>query len=132
MVCERRAIAQALVESALVIPLAILLSLSLLQVVLYVHALDVLTTAAQEGARLAAEDGRSADDGLDRAQTLVAAGLGQSVAPLVVHVTLDEQLVTVEASAAMRPILPLPVGDGLPLHVVSRVSRERFRPGGAA
>ena len=54
----RRLAAQALVEAALVFPLAIGLSLGIVQVVLYVHARDVLVGAVQEGARLASEDGR--------------------------------------------------------------------------
>jgi len=61
MPCKRRGAAQALVESALVLPLVLTLSLGVLQVVLYAHAHTVLTSAAQEGARLAAEDGRGVD-----------------------------------------------------------------------
>src|SRR4051794_18996960 len=71
--------AQALVESALVLPLVVTLSLGVLQVVLYAHAHDVLTSAVQEGARLAAEDGRRLDEGYARAEALVRAGLGTSV-----------------------------------------------------
>ena len=58
MVRSSGAFAQALVESALVLPFVVTLSLGVLQVVLYVHARDVLVTSVQEGARLAAEDGR--------------------------------------------------------------------------
>src|ERR1700730_17957286 len=82
MSVERRRAAQALVESALVLPLAIMLSLGVLQVVLYTHARDVLTSAVQEGARLAAEDGRGLDEGYARAGALVTAGLGTSVEPV--------------------------------------------------
>jgi hypothetical protein len=122
--------AQALVESALVFPLVIALSLGVLQVVLYIHARDVLLAAVQEGARLAAEDGRAPDDGLVRAEELVAAGLGRSLEPMTLRVIEDDELVTLEADAALRPILPLPGVVGLPVRVVGRVARERFRPGG--
>lgn len=130
MLRNRCASAQALVESALVLPLVVILSLGVLQVVLYAHADNVLLVAVQDGARLAAEDGRALDEGLDRARTLVSAGLGRSLEPLTIRASSDDQLVTLEAVASLRPLLPLPLPDGLPLHVVGRASRERFRPGG--
>jgi hypothetical protein len=132
MVRSTRASAQALVESALVLPFVVMLSLGVLQVVLYVHARDVLLTSVQEGARLAAEDGRVLDDGLSRAQTLVAAGLGHALDPVHLSVSADEQVVTLSADAALRPIIPLPWVDRWPVRAVARVSRERFRPGGGA
>jgi hypothetical protein len=125
-----RGAGQALVEAALVLPLAITLSLGVVQVVLYAHAHDVLVSAVQEGARLSAEDGRSLDDGLNRARQLVTAGLGSSVEPLLVDGNRDDELVTLSADASLRPILPLPLPGGLPIRAVVRVVRERFRPGG--
>src|SRR6266571_2000035 len=126
----RRDIAQALVESALVLPLMLTLSLGVLQVVLYAHAYDVLTSAAQEGARLAAEDGRGLDDGFVRARALIAAGLGTSVEPVLLDGGIDDELVAVRVDAALRPILPLPLVHDLPMSAVGRVARERFRPRG--
>jgi hypothetical protein len=125
-----RSAAQALVEAALVLPLAITLSLGIVQVVLYAHAHDVLMSAVQEGARLGAEDGRSLDEGLNRARQLVTAGLGSSVEPVLVEGTRDDELVTLRADASLRPILPLPLPGGLPIRAVGRVVRERFRPAG--
>jgi hypothetical protein len=126
--CRRAA--QALVESALVLPLVLTLSLGVLQVVLYAHAHDVLTSAVQEGARLAAEDGRTPGDGYARAAALVRAGLGTSVEVVHVEATVDDELVAVRMDGRMRPILPLPIAGGLPIHAESYVSRERFRPAG--
>jgi len=126
----RRDIAQALVESALVLPLMLTLSLGVLQVVLYAHARDVLTSAAQEGARLAAEDGRGLDEGYARARALIAAGLGSSVDPVRLDGGADDELVAVHIDAALRPILPLPMVHDLPITAVGRVTRERFRPAG--
>src|ERR1051326_5360713 len=125
-----RGAGQALVEAALVLPLAITLSLGIVQVVLYAHAHDVLVSAVEEGARLSAEDGRSLDDGLNRARQLVTAGLGSSVEPLLVDGKRDDELVTLRADASLRPILPLPLPGGLPIRAVGRVVRERFRPAG--
>src|ERR1700682_1208452 len=103
MPCTRRSAAQVLVESALVLPLVLTLSLGVLQVVLYAHARDVLTSAAQEGARLAAEDGRGLDEGYARARTLIAAGLGTSVDPVRLDGGIDDELVTVRVEAALQP-----------------------------
>ena len=47
----RASAAQALVEFALVLPLLVVLSLGLIQVVLYAHARDVLLSSVQEGDR---------------------------------------------------------------------------------
>jgi TadE-like protein len=127
---RHRGAAQALVEAALVFPLAIGLSLGIVQVVLYVHARDVLLSAVQEGARLASEDGRSLDEGVARARDLVTAGLGRSAEPVLIDGTVDDELVTLRADADLRPILPLPMVSDLPLRAVGRVARERFRPGG--
>jgi hypothetical protein len=123
---------QALVESALVLPLLITLALGVLQVVLYAHARGVLTSAAQEGARLAAEDGRGLNDGYVRAEALVTAGLGSSVDPVRLDGRFEAEVVSVSVDAHMRPILPLPLVNDLPIHVEGRVARERFRPGGGS
>src|ERR1043166_8233744 len=116
-----RGAGQALVEAALVLPLAITLSLGIVQVVLYAHAHDVLVSAMQEGARLGAEDGRGLDDGLTRARQLVSAGLGSSGGPVLVDGSRDDELVTLRADAGLRPILPLPLPGGMPIHAVARV-----------
>jgi hypothetical protein len=130
MSCPRRGAAQALVESALMLPLAIMLSLGLLQVVLYAHARDVLVSAVQEGARLAAEDGRGLAEGYARAQVLTTAGLGGSVELLDLDGSQDADLVALRVDARLRTILPLPLVESLPIHAEGRVARERFRPAG--
>jgi Flp pilus assembly protein TadG len=127
-----RTTGQALVETALVLPLLLTVSLGLLQVALYAHARDVLLVAAQEGARLAAEDGRGLHDGLARVSDLAAAGLGTSVEPLSTQAVVERDIVQVTIDTHLRPILPLPIADGLPLHVQASVARERFRPAGGS
>ncbi|HEV7661942.1 MAG TPA: TadE family protein [Chloroflexota bacterium] len=126
----RRSAAQALVESALVLPLMIMVSLGVLQVVLYAHAHDVLSSAVQEGARLAAEDGRGLDEGYARVEALIGAGLGSSVDPVHVDASRDDDVVTFRVAASMRPILPFPLLGDLPVRAEGQVARERFRPGG--
>jgi hypothetical protein len=127
---RRAAASQALVEFALVLPLLVVLSLGAVQVVLYAHARDVLISSVQEGARLAAEDGRLLDDGYARAQTLLASGLGTSLDGLRLEASLDDDVVALQADASLRPILPLLLASGLPLHAEAWVIRERFRPSG--
>jgi hypothetical protein len=122
--------AQALVETALVFPLLLTLALGLLQVTLYVHARDVLMTAAQEGARLAAEDGRTLEDGFARVRAVAQAGLGDAVEPFEPRGRMDDDLVEIHLESALRSIVPLPISSGLPIQVHASVSRERFRPGG--
>jgi hypothetical protein len=90
----------------------------------------VVVTAVQEGARLAAEDGRGIDQGFARAQSLVDAGLGSSVEPIRLQATSDPELVILSADTRLRPILPLPLVGELPVHAQAVVARERFRPGG--
>jgi TadE-like protein len=127
-----RSKAQALVETALVFPLLVVVALGVLQLTLYIHARDVLVAAAQEGARLAAEDGRSLEDGYARVRRLVRAGLGSAVEPVEPRGRLDADLVEMRVESALHPILPLPIERGLPIHVQATVSRERFRPGGGS
>jgi Flp pilus assembly protein TadG len=131
VVCRgRRREGQALVECALVLPLLVTLALGLVQITLYIHARDVLVAAAQEGARLAAEDGRRLEDGYVRTHALVRAGLGEAVQPVEPRGRVDADVVEMRIDSALRPILPLPIDGGLPINVRASVSRERFRPGG--
>jgi hypothetical protein len=122
--------AQALVEFALVLPLTIALSFGALQLVLYAHARDVVASAVQEGARLAAEDGRRLEEGRDRARSLIAVGLGSSLDPVALDGHMDGEVVSLRADAAMHPILPIALPGLLVIHAEATVTRERFRPGG--
>lgn len=127
---RRGCASQALVEFALVLPLVVSVSLGTVQVVLYAHARDILLSSVQEGARLAAEEGRAIDEGSARAQALIGAGLGTSLDGLRLQATFDDELVDLRADAFLRPILPLPATQGLPVSAEAWVTRERFRPGG--
>jgi TadE-like protein len=125
---SRPCVAQALVEFALVLPLVIVLSLGVLQLVLYAHARDVVIGSVQEAARMSAEDGRNLDDGYARARALITAGLGRSLNPLTIEGRMDADVVSIRIDAGLQPILP--VATNLPIHAQAWVARERFRPGG--
>jgi len=124
--------AQGLVEAALVFPLLMVLVLGILQFALYYHARDVLIGAAQEGARLAAEDGRTPDEGIDRAVSLVAAGLGSTVDPVQPSVVAQDDVVQVVLTTQLTPIIPLPIGTAIAVQGHATVARERFRPDGGS
>ncbi len=126
---SRRCVAQALVEFALVAPLVFSMSLGVLQLVLYAHARDVVTSSVQEAARLSAEDGRGLDEGYARARTLIGAGLGASLEPMAISGSMDADVVRIRVDASLRPILPL--AGGLPIQAEAWVARERFRPAGS-
>jgi hypothetical protein len=121
-------VAQALVEFALVVPMVLSLSLGVLQVVLYAHARDVVLGSVQEAARLSAEDGRGLEEGYDRARSLIQAGLGASLDPLMIDGRRDADVVAMHIDATLQPIVPL-LG-GLPLHAEAIVARERLRAAG--
>jgi hypothetical protein len=89
-------------------------------------------SAAQEGVRLAAEDGRGLDDGYLRVAELARAGLGETVAPLETRARLDLDVVEFTIDTSLSPIVPIPLTGGLPIHVRASASRERFRPNGGA
>jgi hypothetical protein len=103
-----------------------------LQVTLYIHARDVLVGAAQEGARLAAEDGRGLEDGYARVHALVRAGLGDALERVEPRGEVEPDFVRMHIQSRLRPVLPLPIPGGLPVEGHASVSRERFRPGGVS
>jgi hypothetical protein len=70
------------------------------------------------------------DDGVRRATALVSAGLGSSVEAVHLLPSADADVVSLQIDAQLRPLLPLPGVDSLPLRAISRVARERFRPAG--
>jgi len=88
----------AVVEFTLVSVLLVFLFLLVMQVGLVLHARNVLVSAAQDGARFAANADRTAEDGVARTRESVAGSLGAELAGQMV-------------------ITPLPAGDtgGLPV-----------------
>jgi Flp pilus assembly protein TadG len=118
-------------EAALALPLLLLVLLGTIQLALVVHAGHVVTVAAQEGARLAASEDRTPDDGAAHAAALLRAGLGRSAGAFTVGVAYEPPAgdVVVAAVTGVYPTLaPLP-GGGWPLRATARVRAERFRAG---
>jgi hypothetical protein len=104
--------------------------LALGNLALWLYAQNVVTAAAQEAALVASREDGTAQDGQQRAQALLAAGLG----PGVEHVTNID--VSIDANAATAsvggtwPVVLLGPAASAPLHATATIERERFRPGG--
>ena len=122
--------AQALVDAAVAFPLLLIVAVGLVQFALYLHAEHVVTGAVQDGARLAASENASLEDGVRRAQDLLTAGLGPAARDVGLRAIDGGDAVALEAQGQLRLMIPW-VGDNtVPLRARSSVSKERFRPQG--
>ena len=124
--CER---GQALVEAAVAFPLLLLAAIGLVQLTLFIHAQNVVTGAVQDGARVAAADGRTAADGVGRAQVLLGAGLGRAASDVQVQGIDGGDAIAVEARGRLRTIIPWVADATLPLGARAVAAKERFRAG---
>ena len=128
----RRHLAQSTVEVALSLPVLMLVFVMLLQGALYMHALNVVRSAAQEGARAATAEGATLADGAARTRTMLAAGLGRSSDSLAIGVDEDAGGVRLAVSGSMSLLLAGPTSKSvlaLPLEGRGHATREVFRPG---
>ena len=120
-----------MLEAALAFPLLLMVAIGLVQFALFAHAQHVVIGAVQDGARVAAADGRSVSDGVSRAKDLLRAGLGRTASDVQIQGSEEGEVVVVEADGSLRTIIPW-VGDAtLPLHSRAIVAKEKFRAGPA-
>lgn len=119
-----------LVEAALVLPLLLTLAIGMIQLGLVLHAQNVLTAAAQDGARVAAADGRSVNEGVDHARRLLAAGLGSRAARVSVSGAEGRDAVRVSVHAGLPLRMPWVDESTVRLGASATLTKERFRPGG--
>jgi len=122
---ERGAVA---LELAVVAPVLMLLVLGLLQFALWYHAQNVVQTAAQEGARMAAAEEGTAEAGRTRALEVLHDGLGQAATSEDAVASLDLDAAHVTVSAEMPGLLPLLGWSSFTVSSESTAFRERFRP----
>ena len=120
---------QALVETAIAFPILLLVALALVQFALFYQAESVVTGAVQDGARVAAAENSTVDDGVIHTQSLLQAGLGRSAGEVAVQGSDGGETVTVQAQGRLQLILPWLGGASLPLEARSTVSKEHFRVG---
>jgi hypothetical protein len=103
------------VEFTLVSALLVFLFLGVLQVGLALHTRNVLVSAAQEGARYAANADRSPEEGVERTRAAIGEALGtgardrMQVTPLPVGTEGGVPVVGMRVSGPL-PVVFLPVG----------------------
>jgi Flp pilus assembly protein TadG len=119
----------AALELAVVAPALMLLVLGVLQFGLWYHAQNVVEAAALEGARVAAAEQGSAEEGRARALEVLREGLAQE-ADQEATASIGSQAARVRVTAQLRGLLPIPGLDSFPLSSEATVFRERFRPAG--
>lgn len=95
-----------MVEFLAVAVLVVVAMLGLAQLAVWVWARGVAVSAAHEGARTAAESGRSLDAGLARTRTLLRDGLGSSGRRFSVDAGQQGGVVAVRAVGDAPSILP--------------------------
>ena len=120
---------ESMVEFALVLPVLLLVLVGVVQFALVHHAQNVVTTAAQEGARLAAAEGGDAIDGEQRARDVLGSGLGQNGDDFEVAAIDDGETVTVGASGEYPLIFPWLGSRDIELDATASVRKEGFRSG---
>jgi len=118
-----------MVEFALVVPIVLLVLFAAVQFALVAHAQNVVTTAAQEGARFAAAEGRTPTDGRTRAEEVLTSGLGGLADGLTVTAQGGDETVVVRAEGRYRLIIPWLTGRDIPIEATAEVRREGFRRG---
>ncbi len=118
---------QVVVETAVALPVLLMVAIGLVQFALYYHAQNVVTVAVQDGARLAAAEDRTLADGVSHARALLRAGLGRSATDVTVQGDDGGETITVEAQGRLHTIIPWVSDATVPLSARSVVSKERFR-----
>ena len=121
---------QALVEAAVALPLLLLAAVGLVQFALVAHAYNVVTGAAQDGARVAAAVDRTLADGEAHTTALLRAGLGRSATVTVAGAQRpagSPEVVEIAVQAGLQPIVPWLGEATIPLRSRAVMSKERFR-----
>lgn len=117
------------VEAVLVLPLLFMALIGVVQFALVHHAQTVAETAAIEGARLAAAEGYSLQDGASRTRDVLEAGLGTTGAAFAVDVEASDEVVITRASGEYRLFIPWVTSLSVPVESQAEVWREGFRGG---
>src|SRR6266542_3787577 len=113
----------AVVEFALVAPLAVMVALAVAQFALFLFERNVVMGSLSEGARVAAASGRTVADGERAARNLLREALGGRIALIVqVHGAVESGLVVLRADATLPSLVPgVP---GLEVHMTATMHKE--------
>ncbi len=118
-----------MVEVALVLPVLLIILIGVVQFALVYHARNVATTAAQEGARFAAAEGRTPAEGVARTRDVLESGLGRTGAGFTVTAQDTGETVVVQAEGDYPLIIPWVTGRSIPIEAAAEVHKEGFRSG---
>lgn len=118
-----------MVELALVLPVLLIILIAVVQFALVYHARDVAATAAQEGARLAAAEGRTPAEGAGRAQDVLKSGLGRTGSEFAVTAQDTGETIVVQTDGDYPLIIPWVTGRSIPIAATAEVHKEGFRSG---
>lgn len=100
-----------------------------LQFALVHHAQNVAETAAAEGARYAATEGRSPVEGAARALQVLDSGLGDAGDGFTVEAADTGETVVVTARGEYRLFVPWVTGRAITIATTAEVRKEGFRSG---
>lgn len=120
---------QSTVELAVALPVVLLVLLAVVQLALVVHAHNVVTTAAQEGARYGAAEGRTAVEGGTRAREVLASGIGREAAAFTVSAHDTGETVEVRVQGRYPVLIAWVSGRAIDLTATAQMRREGFRAG---
>ncbi len=118
---------QAVVEAALASVVFVAVLLLVISVGWWAHAQNVVTAAAQEGARSASALGGTVDEGRNVAQRLLEDGLGKGASNVQLVATEDADSVEVSATGSWPVLVGADVEVGFPLGATSRMLKDRWR-----
>jgi len=121
----------AVVEFALVMPLALVVALAVAQLALFLYERNVVMGSLSEGARVAAAGGRTVADGERAVRELLRQSLGERVAgEVLVHGEMEGGLVVVRAEGVLPSFLP--VVPGLEVSMGASMHKEELLRQGVA
>lgn len=118
---------QSTVEFVMVFTLLLTMILFLVQTALYMHARNVVTGAAQDGARVASASNGSVERGVTHARSLVRGGLGGYADGVIISGGEGGGRVVVETNGGLPLLLPWFPDTSLPLRARAEMEKERFR-----
>ena len=110
-------------------PILLVVLIGAVQFALVQHARTVAQTAATEGARLAASEGYTLQDGALRTRDVLTAGLGASGEGFAVTAEEQGDAVVTHASGSYPLFIPWVVDLSIPIAATGEVWKEGFRSG---
>lgn len=117
------------VEAAFVLGVVLMVVFAILEFSLFWHAEHVVEGAVQDGARVASAEDGSLQDGVQRAQLLLRAGLGNAAGQVQVTGLDGGEKIAIEAQGQWSIGIPLALRGSLPLQARAVMSKEHFRAG---